>query len=196
MEKEKLAYSEIQTPTDVWAEILRLNPIDNNIIFFEPFAGDGNLLNQVVSNNEKEWCEITKGRDIFDYDFTNSNVEIIYTNPPFKCMINGKYKNCVYYFLEYFMTKLTKLHTIGFLMNAKSFQSITPKRMAKLNRLGFYISNITLLNCSYWYGLYYFVLFERDTVHNCIQVIEHTFTKHFGFSKENELTKVEKVFGN
>lgn len=171
-----LKYEEIQTPVDVWQSILDLNPIEEDDIFFEPFCGEGNLYNLIT--NTKEWCEITKGKDIFDYDFENSNVTTIYSNPPFKCILpNGKYKNCVYYFFELFMSKLTRLKKIGFLMNAKSFQSITPKRMARLNELGFYVSSITMLNCNYWYGLYYFILFEKQPTNNLIKVIKTTFTK-------------------
>ena len=171
-----LNYQEIQTPPDVWSEILKLNPIDENDVFLEPFAGECSLYNQVTNKN-KDWCEITRDKDIFNYDFKNSLVSCIYTNPPFKAMIKGKYKNSVYYFLEYFMIHFPKLEKIGFLINAKSFQSITPKRMAKLNSLGFYVCSITLLNCNYWYGLYYFILFDKQQTNKCIKVIEKTFKK-------------------
>jgi hypothetical protein len=177
-----LDYYQIQTKPDVWQKILELNPIAIDEHFMETFAGENSLYNQ-VPNLKKEWCEITRGKDIFDYDFENSKVTCIYTNPPFKANIPNaknvfKYKNCVYFFLEYFITKFPKLNKIGFLINSKSYQSITPKRMAKLNRLGFYVTSMTMLNCDYWYGLYWFIIFEREpTNKDFIKVIEPTFCK-------------------
>lgn len=159
------SYEFIQTPIPVWQEILTHFPIYNNDVFFEPFKGVGNLYN-LVTNAQKEYCEIVEDIDIFNYDFLNSKVTKLYTNPPFKIKLTNKkgiqnYKNCVFYFLQLFMTKLPFLQEIGFLINAKSFQSITPKRLITLQKLGFFISNIVLLNIQQWYGLYYFVLFTK-----------------------------------
>ena len=165
-EQLSCSFDMIQTPIPVWTKILELFPIKEIDIFFEPFKGDGNLFNQVINEN-KEWCEITQGKDIFQYDCKNSQVTTLYTNPPFKVELTNKkgetkLKNCVYYFLEHFMTNLPLLVSCGFLMNAKSFQSLTPKRLAKLNELGFYIHNVVCINIQKWYGLYYFVLFKKE----------------------------------
>jgi hypothetical protein len=35
---KKLDYFDIQTPPEVWSEILKLNPVDKEAIFFEPFC--------------------------------------------------------------------------------------------------------------------------------------------------------------
>jgi len=178
---KQLTYEQIQTPKEVWVELLKLNPIDNNNeIFLEPFAGENSLFDLVECTN-KDWCEITKGRDIFDYDFENSKVTCIYTNPPYKHSIPNKdgtrkYKNCCYYFLELFMSKLTNLQTIGFIMNMNLFNSLTPKRLAKLKQLGFTISSITLFNCNFWYGLQFFIVFNKRT-NNSYKFIETTFIK-------------------
>ena len=74
------------------------------------------------------------------------------------------------------MTKLKNLKTIGFIMNMKCFNSLTPKRLKTLNDLGFTISSITLFNCNYWYGLQLFVLFDKNS-NTCFKYIEKTFTK-------------------
>lgn len=173
------SYLDIQTPPDVWTKILELLPVRGDAIFLEPFKGEGSLYNQISC--EKDWCEITEGRDIFDYDCNKSNVTTIYTNPPFKCELTNKkgqkvVKNSVYYFLEYFMMNLPLLEEIGFLINAKSFQSITPKRFIKLQKLGFYVHNIVVLNCNYWWGTYYFVLFKKYNT-NFLIPIEETFVR-------------------
>lgn len=173
------SYEDIQTPADVWTKILELLPVREDAIFLEPFKGEGSLYNQISCL--KEWCEIQEGKDIFDYDCNKSIVTTIYTNPPFKCEITNKkgqkvVKNSVYYFLEYFMKKINTLEEIGFLINAKSFQSLTPKRFVRLQELGFYVHNIIVLNCNYWWGTYYFVLFKKYNS-NYLIPIEETFVK-------------------
>lgn len=181
MSKElSCSFDMIQTPIPVWTKILELFPIKETDIFFEPFRGTGNLFNQ-VKNENSEWCEITQGKDIFQYDCSNSQVTILYTNPPYICSIpdkKGKFKqrNAVYFFMEYFMTNLPKLQSIGFIMNMKCFNSFTPKRLKKLNDLGFTISSITMFNCNYWYGLQLFVIFDRNP-NTCFKYIEKTFVK-------------------
>ena len=65
MSKEKLDYNAIQTDPSIWAELLKLNPIHPDEVFLEPFAGENSLFDQ-VQTNKKQWCEITKGRDLFD----------------------------------------------------------------------------------------------------------------------------------
>jgi hypothetical protein len=161
MMNETCSYELIQTPPEVWAEILLKCPIHIYDKFFEPFKGTGNLYNQV--DCDKEWCEITEDRNIFEYDLSSSDRTVIYTNPPFKTNISNKYKNCVYYFLELFMRTMPTIHTVGFLMNANSFLSISPKRMKHLNDLGFFIDTMISLRVQCWYGLYFFVLFKRQT---------------------------------
>jgi len=171
MEVQTCSYEDIQTPIEVWKEILTKFPINENDIFFEPFKGEGNLYNQLTSN-KKEYCEIKEDKNIFDYNFVDSKVTTIYTNPPFKCLVpitnkkkgivQWKYKNCVYYFLHLFMTKCTHLHTVGFLINEKSFVSLTPKRLHELTKLGFYIHQIGVLNIQKWFGRYFFVLFKKS----------------------------------
>jgi hypothetical protein len=181
MEKPKLDYLSIQTPVSIWEEILKLNPINHDAVFYEPFSGENSLFDQVVTNKDKEWTEITKGRDVFDFDYENSEVTCIYTNSPFKCDIPNKkgiksYKNCVFFFLQHFMTKLKHLKTIGFLMSSKCFYSLTPNRLNKLEQLGFSISTITVLNTNYWYGIYMFIVFEKDATNKPIKIIPKTFT--------------------
>jgi hypothetical protein len=174
-----LSYLDIQTPISVWVELLRLHPIDKNSIFFEPFKGLGNLYNQ-VETNKKYWCEIEENKNVFHFQ-EKDNIDVIYTNPPYRCSIPNKkgiYKerNAVYFFMEYFMINYPNLKKIGFIMNQACFSSFTPKRLKKLNDLGFSISSITLFNCNYWYGLQYFVVFDKNE-NTRYKYIEKTFMK-------------------
>ena len=174
-----LSYLDIQTPIDVWTELLRLHPLDKENIFYEPFCGEGSLYDQ-VDCSIKYSTEITKGTNVFDFK-EKDEIEVIYTNPPYLCLIPNKKgvfkeRNAVYFFMEYFMTNYPNLKKIGFIMNQKCFSSFTPKRLKKLQDLGFSISTMTLFNCNYWYGLQYFVVFNKDE-NTCYKYIEKTFIK-------------------
>lgn len=153
-------FEDIQTPYDVWTKLLDLHPIDENLVFYEPFRGIGNLYEQVV-NNTKYWSEIVDGKDVFDFDKIDE-VEVIYTNPPFKADIYGKYVNAVYFFLRYFAQNYTNLKQIGFLINANSYNALTPKRFSELADLNFHLSAQTVFNTNYWYGTYYFLVFKKS----------------------------------
>ena len=174
-----LNYLDIQTKPDVWTKLLELNPIDANDVVLEPFKGIGNLYNQ-IDTNKKYWCEIEEGKNIFDFEDKHL-ITTIYTNPPYRCSIPNKKgifkeRNAVYFFMEYFMTNYPNLKKIGFIMNQKCFSSFTPKRLKKLQDLGFSISTLTLFNCNYWYGLQYFVIFNKEE-NTCYKYIEKTFIK-------------------
>jgi hypothetical protein len=174
-----LNYLDIQTPKDVWFELLQLHPLDKEDIFFEPFAGENSLFDQ-VDCSVKYWTEITKGYNCFDFK-EKDKIQVIYTNPPYICSIPNKkgiYKerNAVYYFMEYFMINYPNLKKIGFIMNQCVFSSFTPKRLKKLQDLGFTISTMTLFNCNYWWGLQYFVIFNKEE-NTCYKYIEKTFIK-------------------
>ncbi len=181
MQTNTCSYESIQTPKDVWTTLLDMHKINEDEIFLEPFAGDKTLYDQ-ITNTEKYYAEITEKKDIFDLDEEiKSKVTIIYTNPPFKTNIKNKkgqlvYKNAVYYFLEYFMKEYENLKKIGFLVNAKSFASLTPNRLSRLHQLGFKLTRLTILNTNYWYGVYYFVIFEKKQS-SCVSYIAKTFTE-------------------
>lgn len=166
-----------QTPSAVWAEILKRCPIKDDEIFYEPFAGEKSLYNQ-IQTNKKYFTEITEGLDVMEFNYkTNNDVTTIYTNPPFKIELTNKKgikkpKNCVYYFLEYFIKHFVSLQRIGFLMNTSCFQSLTPKRLKTLDELGFNITKIIVMNIQKWYGRYYFVLFEKQQTNKPVEYLE------------------------
>jgi hypothetical protein len=177
---KKLDYFEIQTPPEVWSEILKLNPIDTDAIFFEPFCGESSLYNQI--GNEKYWCEIELQKDVFDFEDVEK-ITCIYTNPPYKADIPQKsgikkYKNASFFFLSYFCGLYPNLDTIGFLMSANLFNALTPFRLNALKEKGFTISAITILNTNFWRSTHYFVVFKKDNTNNAkIHIIPKTFQK-------------------
>ena len=176
-----LSYEFIQTAIPVWSELLKLNPIDKDVIFLEPFAGQKSLYNQ-VETTKKYYCEIEEGKDIFDFQHKD-DITCIITNPPFKANIPNKkgemvYKNAVFFFLDYFTLNYKNLNTLGFLINATSFNALTPYRLTKLAKQGYTVSAITILNTNWWYGTYYYIVFRKDYTNKTdIHIIPKTFIK-------------------
>ena len=179
-----LSYDEIQTPEEVWNDLLKLNRIPEHSVFYEPFSGKNSLYNQ-VDCKKKYRTEITEGLDVFDFDFIqNDDVNVIYTNPPYKASIpdkkgNYKVKNCVYFFLDYFMNNFHNLHTIGFIINSNIFNSLTPTRLKKLkDKYGFIVTRITIFNTSFWYGCCYFIVFKKDPIDTSITFLEKVYHRN------------------
>lgn len=65
----------VMTPIDLAERLVRhFEPKGKGL---EPCCGSGNILRFL---DNADWCEITKGKDFFDY---NGKVDYIFTNPPF-----------------------------------------------------------------------------------------------------------------
>ena len=60
----------------------KMPSLGNNrgLVVLDPCRGDGAFYDQYPSYCQKEWCEITDGRDFFDW---NVKVDWIITNPPY-----------------------------------------------------------------------------------------------------------------
>lgn len=68
----------IFTPLNVAKQIIDLFDLKGKVL--DAFMGNGAFYNQYPENVEKDWCEIDKGRDFFEY---NDKVDWIVTNPPY-----------------------------------------------------------------------------------------------------------------
>jgi len=66
----------VQTP--VWLARMIVSVFSPHGLILEPCRGRGNIYGELPV--PKEWCEITEGRDFFDY---HTKVDWIITNPPF-----------------------------------------------------------------------------------------------------------------
>lgn len=66
----------IMTPLPIAKQIIDAFDIQGKVL--DPFKGEGAFYNQL--SGDKEWCEITEGRDFFDY---SDHVDWIISNPPY-----------------------------------------------------------------------------------------------------------------
>lgn len=70
----------VLTPRHVAKQMIGFYAIPPNHSILDPCRGEGAFYDQYPDENPKTWCEITEGRDFFDFD---SHVDWIITNPPY-----------------------------------------------------------------------------------------------------------------
>lgn len=73
----------IYTPLPIAKQIIELFNFNDDDLLLDPFLGKGAFYNQYPDFVRKEWCEIDKGRDFFDY---TDNVDWIISNPPYSIL--------------------------------------------------------------------------------------------------------------
>ena len=56
------------TPPDVVEDCMRLIDIGENDTLLDPFYGEGAFYTKYPASNTKDWCEIEKGIDFFEYN--------------------------------------------------------------------------------------------------------------------------------
>ena len=111
--------------------------------WLDPFKGTGNYYNQFPTEN-KDWCELTDGKDFFDY---NENVDIICSNPPF-----SKFKLV----LEHCVKLNPKIISLIF-----GIANLTCTRLKYMNDNGYYISKIHFFNVNEWFLTSLIIQFEK-----------------------------------
>ena len=145
-----------QTPFECARDLLKFVPLIENDKVIEPFKGEGAFYDAFPTYVNKEWAEITQGRDyttLLDYDW-------VITNPPFTIDNGKKRVNSFWFFLDYYSARAKK--GIAFLGNDRCFSSLTPKRMEILKERGFFITKIVLCSVKKWRGRYFFIILEKN----------------------------------
>lgn len=146
-----------QTPQPLCRELIKQINLKEGDKVFEPFRGEGAFYNSFPDFVEKDWTEITEGRDYKDY---TGDIDWVITNPPFKLDDGVKRENAFFRLLKYYTTRAKK--GIAFLGNDSCFSSLTPKRLKELNESGWYIHNIVVCSIKKWRGRYFFIVFKKE----------------------------------
>ena len=79
-EREHSSRDVVYTPFSVAKAIIDKLPLKNGETVLDPFYGKGAFYEQYPENVKKEWCEIEKNKDFFDF---NKHVDWIISNPPY-----------------------------------------------------------------------------------------------------------------
>ena len=124
-----------------------INMIDlkTDDIVLDPFFGDGAFYEQYPSHVKKDWCEIEKDRDFFNYD---NKVDWIISNPPYS-KLNEVFSHSV---------KIAS-KGIAYLIG---IMNLSPKRCKLLTDAGFGITRIYLCNVRGWFGKTILLIAEKD----------------------------------
>jgi hypothetical protein len=142
-----------QTPRKCAADLIPFVPLVAGDRVLEPFAGEGAFYDQLPDFVEKDWCEITRGRDYKDYD---KDYDWVVSNPPFKV----DNKNAVWTLMDYYTQRAKK--GVAFLVSDYGFTTLTPVRQAILKERGWGLTGLTMVNIKKWRGRYFLMVFEKD----------------------------------
>jgi type I restriction-modification system DNA methylase subunit len=158
MSKDETYYFH-QTPEELCKKLIEQVPLIKGDRVLEPFKGEGNFYNNLPDFVEKDWAEITEGKDYKDY---TKPFDWVLTNPPFKMdeEQTGKRVNTFYKLLKYYTQRAEK--GIAFLGNDFCFSTLTPIRLKELNESGWYIHNIVCCSVKKWRGRYFFIIFKKE----------------------------------
>jgi hypothetical protein len=142
-----------QTPRTCAADLIALVPLVAGDRVLEPFKGEGAFYDQLPAFVEKDWCEITQGRDYKDYD---KEFDWVISNPPFK--MDGK--NVIWPMIDYYTQRAKK--GVAFFVSDYGFSTLTPVRQAVLKERGWGLTGLTMVNVKKWRGRYFLMIFEKD----------------------------------
>ena len=158
---DKIIFEFNQSPVELCKDIISNIKFEPDDILIEPFAGTDGFYNNFPDELKKFRCEITDGLDFRDFDYDLHKPTVVITNPPFDLGESNRVrKNDFYNILEFFAEK-KYIRKIVFLCSSVCFNSLTPKRMMKLNENNLFLNKVTTCFVKKWRGMYYVAEFTR-----------------------------------
>jgi len=137
----KYANDIFQTPIKLAQYCIKLIPIEKGDLCLDNARGKGAFYNNLP--NPREWCELPK-RDFFNY---NKQVDWIITNPPYSK-------------LDDWFIHSAEISRKGFCY-LLAFHNITPRRIERMNKMGFALTQIHLCKVFNWFGISAFCIFKK-----------------------------------
>jgi hypothetical protein len=136
------------TNEEMVKDLLSITPISGSVL--DAGSGDKVWFNNLVG--EKYECEIERGCDFYGWE---KRVDWVVGNPPFRH--NGE--NQIWRWID----KASQIANkgMGFLLNHKVFNTLTPVRLELLAKRGFYIQCIRIVADKRWFGRYYYLIFGQ-----------------------------------
>jgi hypothetical protein len=142
---KKKTNDNVYTPSDVVDDCMSLVDIGQFDTLLDPFYGDGAFYTKYPAINKKDWCEIEKGIDFFEY---NKKVDWIISNPPFSKMTKV-------------LNHCAEICEKGFGLIMLCFH-LVPKRLNDLSDRGFKITKIHSFKVKEWFGFpCFFIVFSK-----------------------------------
>ena len=132
----------IYTPPQIVDILLKYIDPDSQTIL-DPCRGGGAFYDKLPSE-KRLWCELDEGKDFFAF---KRNVDTIISNPPYSQLTK---------WLDHSLTLAKKqvIYIIG-------MYSLTPARLERAEKKGFFVSHILLTKVPTWFQRSYIVVFTR-----------------------------------
>ncbi len=101
----------------------------------DPFKHTGRYYNNFPEDVEKDWCEITQGRDALKYNYTDT---VVVSNPP-------------YSILTPLLDKMAKDKAAVISLLILN-HALTAPRLEKMEKAGYRLAGLTFCNVKGWFG--------------------------------------------
>jgi hypothetical protein len=150
-----------QSPPELCKDIISNIDLHEDDILLEPFAGLNGFYNNFPEELQKHRCEIQDGSDFRDFLYDDIKPTVVISNPPFDLGENFRIRKNDFYNIVKFFSEKQYIRKIVFLCSSSCFNSLTPKRMQKLNEDGLFIEKIYTCFIKKWRGIYYVIEFSR-----------------------------------
>ena len=142
-----------QKPNDVFLTPLALSQKAIDMVidagqyktWLDPSRGEGSFFNQFPPSVEKDYCEITEGKDFFEYQKYN---DVIIGNPPFSVWDKWLEKTIS-------LKPLVINYVIGCM-------NLTPRRIEMFNDAGYGITKFHIVTVKKWFGQIFLIQLEKD----------------------------------
>ena len=134
------------TPEEIVKECLSLLDLKNESVL-DVGAGQNMIWYNNLMCKKKDWVEIEKNRDFFEY---NKKVDWCIGNPPYKDL---------WAYISKAMDVSNK--GISFLVAIDFWNRLTQKRLTEMQKKGWIISGIYVLEVKCWFGRYFFITFTK-----------------------------------
>jgi hypothetical protein len=138
----KTANDVFYTPLPVVLKAIEMCDITSDMTVLDPCKATGNFYNN-FPDCKKEWCEITDGKDFFEY---KERVDLVIGNPPFSLWD------------KWFEHTISITDKFCYVMCQ---HNLTDTRLRALQSKGYGLTKIHLLKVDWWYGMAYICLFEK-----------------------------------
>lgn len=135
----------VYTPRPLALQCIALMEMDTTKKVLDPFRGTGNFFDQFPEGQPRAWCEISKGRDFFQWE---EECTYICSNPPYS-MMDAVLRHS---------SSLQGVEKIGYLVG---MHSVTPRRLEMMTRQGFALVKMHLCKVNEWWGISVFCVWEQ-----------------------------------
>ena len=143
IKNRKEANDRIYTPKPVALKMIEMCNLKEGDTVLDPSYGGGVFYDNLPEYVNKEWCEIDKGKDFFEYD---KKVDFIIGNPPYSTLNK---------WLDKTMDLTDKFcYILGF--------NLTDTRLKKITERGYGITRMHIIDIDWWFGHSFIVLFEKN----------------------------------